>query len=368
MTVEALNRNCVLRRNVKTQPYGRCTICTLQLSGCHAWQSNAFSFFVIVLALSSLLAPSGWLQAVCIAALLVTVVVQGMVDHKRTDELIDGAHKLQQLSAGLETQVSDRTAELRASNRALAATNLELLELDRAREGLLANVSHELRTPLTSIRGAAQNLGDGVIGALAEAQRDYVSIIEQESRRLLKVVEDVLEATRPDRGRGRLARAEVDLRAVCAGTASSLRALAEERQVAIHVDGEPLTVSADADKVRRIVDALTENALKFTDSGGTIDLRVVPRGAAAAIEVTDTGIGIDDDDLPHLFERFFRAKSGGERPGTGLGLAIARNLARLHGGDVEARSRRGAGSTFTLVLPRDAPRPIGRSLPILADS
>ena len=138
-----INQNCVLRRNVETQPYGRCSVCSLQLKQCHAWQSNGWSFGLVVLALSLLLVPAGWPQKLVAAALLGVVLLQGLVNHKRTDDLIYGQHRLvgltqelrgkqlliEQQNENLAALVDARTAELRDANVRLAAANLELLEL-----------------------------------------------------------------------------------------------------------------------------------------------------------------------------------------------------------------------------------------------
>src|SRR6185369_17043194 len=197
---QAINQNCVLRRNVETQPYGRCSVCSLQLKQCHAWQSNGYSFALV-------LVPAGWPQKLLAAMLLGVIVWQGLVNHKRTDELIHGQHRLmgltqelrgkqlliEQQNDNLAAQVDARTAELREANMHLAAANLELLELDQLRSAVLSNASHELRTPLTGILGSAQNLRDGLAGGLTQSQQEYVQMIESDSARLIRVVNELLE-------------------------------------------------------------------------------------------------------------------------------------------------------------------------------
>jgi K+-sensing histidine kinase KdpD len=203
-------------------------VCELQLRQCHAWQSNGMSFALVVLALTLLLVPPGWPQQVVVALLLGVVVYQGLGNHKRTDELIFGAHRLmaltqelrgkqliiEQHNANLAAQVEARTAELRDSNVRLAAANLELLELDRLRSAVLSNVSHELRTPLTGILGSAQNLRDGLAGGLTQEQREYVQLIEKDSGRLIRVVNELLEWGRLQAGHIRLQREPVAVGAV----------------------------------------------------------------------------------------------------------------------------------------------------------
>lgn len=371
MTAKApgINRNCVLRRNVQTQPYGRCSVCSLQLKQCHAWQSNGWSFALVVLALSLVLVPSGWPQKVLAAALLGVIVWQGLVNHKRTDELIHGQHRLmgltqelrgkqlliEQQNETLAAQVDARTAELRDTNMRLAAANLELLELDKLRCAVLSNVSHELRTPLTGILGSAQNLRDGLAGGLSEAQREYVQMIESDSGRLIRVVNELLEWGRLQSGNIQLQRARVALYPMLDEVFMLLRPAAERKSVTLELaEGDPdMRVEADADKLKQILINLLDNAVKFSPPDSSVRVRAQPMPAGLRIEVDDQGPGVSAEDAPHVFERFYRGRANGA-PGSGLGLAIAKNLARLHGGDIALASVPGQGSTFTLNLPHAA--------------
>jgi signal transduction histidine kinase len=268
----------VLRRNVETQPYGRCSVCSLQLKQCHAWQSNGWSFGLVVLTLSLPLVPPGWPQTLLAAALLGVVVWQGMVNHKRTDDLIYGQHRLMGLTQELRGQqlliqqhnetlaalVDARTAELRDANMRLAAANLELLELDKLRSAVLSNVSHELRTPLTGILGSAQNLRDGLAGGLTRAQHEYVEMIENDSGRLIRVVNELLEWGRLQAGRIQLNRAPLNLQPLVDEVFMVLRPAAERRGVTLEAAGCHTVIEADADKLKQILINLTDNAIKFS--------------------------------------------------------------------------------------------------------
>jgi signal transduction histidine kinase len=365
VTTGRINHNCLLRRNVRTQPYGRCTVCTLQLSQCHAWQSSGMSFALVALTLSVLLVPPGWPQTLLAAALLGVVVWQGMVNHRRTDELIYGQHRLMELTeelrgkqavierqnASLAGQVAERTAELQEANVRLAAANLELLELDRLRSALLSNVSHELRTPLTGILGSAQNMRDGLAGRLTEAQHEYVAMIEKDSGRLIRVVNELLEWGRLEAGRIRLQRAPVAVQAVVEEAFAVLRPAAERKSVTLEREGSDAEVSADADKLKQVLINLLDNAIKFSRPGSRVRLAIAGGAGELRLTVQDQGPGIDAADVPHLFERFYRGRSADGTAGSGLGLAIARNLARLHGGDVTIDTGPGRGSRFTVSLP-----------------
>lgn len=358
----------MLRRNVRTQPYGRCTVCTLQLKQCHAWQSNGMSFALIVLALFILLVPAGWPQMLLVALLLGVIVWQGMVNHKRTDDLIYGQHRLMELTqelrgkqivieqqnSNLSALVEERTAELQRLNVRLAEANLELLELDKLRMALLSNVSHELRTPLTGIFGSAQNLHDGLAGKLTQEQNEYVEMIEHDSRRLIGVVNELLEWGRLESGHTGLHRMPVALQALVDEVFALLRPTAECKAIELEVEGVDFSVSVDGDKLKQVLINLVDNAIKFSRPQCKIRVRMDVDTNGARIAVQDQGRGIDASDVPHLFERFFRGRTASGTTGTGLGLAIARNLARLHGGDIALESTPELGSTFTLILPAAA--------------
>jgi len=365
----AINQNCVLRRNIETQPYGRCSVCTLELKQCHAWQSNGWSFALVALTLSLLLVPSGWPQRMIALVLLGVIVWQGLANHRRTDDLIFGQHKLMVLTQELRgkqlviesqnetlaAQVDARTGELRESNMRLAAANLELLELDKLRSAVLSNVSHELRTPLTGILGSAQNLRDGLAGNLTTAQQEYVGMIEKDSGRLIRVVNELLEWGRLQAGHIELHRSPVPLQPMLAEVAMLLRPAADRKGVrlAIH-EGEPtVRVQADADKLKQIIINLVDNAVKFSPPESGVDVRIEANRQGVKILVEDQGPGVPPEDRPHLFERYFRGHGALAAAGSGLGLAIAKNLARLHGGDIALHSGATRGSVFVLSLPAE---------------
>ena len=324
----------------------------------------------MALALSLTLVPSGWPQRLIALALLGVIVWQGVANHKRTDDLIFGQHKLMALTQELRgkqlviesqnetlaAQVDARTAELRESNMRLAAANLELLELDKLRSAVLSNVSHELRTPLTGILGSAQNLRDGLAGGLTTAQQDYVGMIEKDSGRLIRVVNELLEWGRLQSGHIELHRSLVPLQPMLAEVGMLLRHVADRKGVRLSMPGSESTVrvQADADKLKQIVINLVDNAVKFSPPELGVDVRVETSPQAVRILVEDQGPGVPPEDRPHLFERFYRGHGAHASAGSGLGLAIAKNLARLHGGDITVHSGPAQGSVFVLSLPMEA--------------
>jgi signal transduction histidine kinase len=357
-TSTALNGNCVLRRNVRRQPYGRCSVCTLELGGCHAWQSSLLSFGMIILALAITVVPAVWPLRALVVGLIGLVVAQGLANHRRTDQLIYSEHALREHNVRLERAVADATRELREANRALATSNLELLETDRVRDTFIANLTHDLRTPLTAIKGASENLLDGIASALSADQREYVEIVRDHATRLTGTVNELLQAARLQGGHVELQPEPLDARAIVEEVASGLQPIARERRIELEVRGAETRVAADREKLRRVLENLVSNAVKFTDGGGHVTVEVSSTRDAVEVAVRDTGHGIPAEELPRLFERFYRGSA--RKPGTGLGLSIARNLARLHGGDITVESEVGRGSEFRVRLPR-----VTTKLPVL---
>ncbi len=355
----AINCNCVLRRNLARQPYGRCSVCTLPLRGCHAWQASLLSFGVIVLALTATFVSPGWPLRAVVLGIIALVVTEGLANHRRTDQLIHSEHALREQATRLERAVASATRELRETNRALASSNLELIEVDRLREALVANVAHDLRTPLTAVKGAAENLLDGIAGRLSTDQREYVEIVRDHAVRLTVAVSELLTAAAARAAQVELLAERVELRELVDEVARGLEPLARERRIALEVAGGDGQLRADRPKLHCVLENLVSNAIKFTDEGGRVVVEVVSAGDTLEVGVRDTGHGIPAEELPRLFERFYRGSA--RAPGAGLGLSIARNLVRLHGGDISVSSEVGRGSEFRVRLPRQ----VGPRLPVI---
>jgi signal transduction histidine kinase len=365
-SLAVINGNCSLRRNLAVQPFGRCTVCTLKFEQCHAWQSSSMSYVLVVAILVPLVVHEAWAVQASVAAALALLLLQGVVNHKRTDQLILAQHelsrtsdelraanrKLEEARMGLEREVLVRTERLRETNVALARTNLELAELVQRREHMVLDLSHDLRTPLTSVKGAAQNMLDGLAGPLTADQREYVEIIRDHAERLMGAVSKLLDAARACVVRVVLETAPVDVGALSREVVKSLQPIADERGVHLHVRAPVAQTLADGAKLRKVVENLVGNALKFTDRGGTVRVEVSPDPDEVRVVVEDDGIGMEADHASRIFDRFYRARE--DRPGSGLGLCIARDLVRLHGGDLLVKSAPGQGSTFAVVLPRGA--------------
>jgi len=249
----------------------------------------------------------------------------------------------------------DVTEQVRA-RREVEAARAVAEAANRAKSEFLAVMSHELRTPLNAIGGYAELMEMGIRGPLTEQQRDDLRRIQRSQQHLLGLINEVLNYARLETGAVRYDLADVRAR----------DALAEaEGLVAPQVRAKGLTltagacapeiaVRADPEKLRQVLVNLLSNAVKFTDAGGRIELACADRGAQVQLVVRDTGIGIAADKLEAIFEPFVQVNAGLTRTaeGTGLGLAISRDLARGMGGDLTVESTPGAGSAFTITLPR----------------
>lgn len=261
--------------------------------------------------------------------------------------------------------VSFTRLEAVADLAALALWNARLLEEaregDAAKTSLLATLSHELRTPLTSLEGYGELLEDEILGPLAPAQRDVIMRLRTVSRHLSSLIEDILTyaSLEADRVVARSARVSVD--EVVDTLYPFVEPLAREKGISFQVDVEEKlpVLMTDEPKVRQILINLCQNAVKFTEQGGEVAVRV-SRGSPGPdglptirCTVKDTGVGIAAPDLQRLFRPFSQVDSSLARRhgGTGLGLYISRRLATLLGGRIEVVSRPGEGSAFTLVLP-----------------
>jgi signal transduction histidine kinase len=229
-----------------------------------------------------------------------------------------------------------------------------LLELDRLQHSFISLVTHELRTPLTSIRGYLDIIREGTAGPLTEPQERYLGVVDRNTTRLQRLVDDILTLSRQQSSTARAGFAIVDVAALVGQAVEAARPTAEAKQVHLtaRCDKDLPPVSGDPQALAQLLDNLISNAIKFTPAGGsaTVTARIL-NNAQVTLAVSDTGSGIPADELPRISERFFRASTAGDVPGTGLGLSIAKAVAENHGGSLDVRSELGVGSTFRAILP-----------------
>jgi PAS domain S-box-containing protein len=272
-------------------------------------------------------------------------VTRDVTDRRKAEQSLRTAHN------DLERRVQERTAEL-------SAAVAELKELDRQKTDFLAMLAHELRNPLAPVRNALQILRlPNTDLKTAEWARD---MIDRQVRHLAGLIDDLLDASRLTRGLVRLRRERLDLAAVTRTVAEDRRRVFEDGGLTLAVTGPdaPVWVEGDATRLTQVISNLLDNALKFTDRGGRIDLGLTAAGSQAVLTVRDSGIGITADMLPRLFDIFAQADRSLERSrgGLGLGLALVKGLIGLHRGTVTATSEGpGKGATFTIRLPLAPP-------------
>jgi signal transduction histidine kinase len=230
---------------------------------------------------------------------------------------------------------------------------------NRAKSKFLAVMSHELRTPLNAISGYAELLDLGIYGPVNEAQREALRRIGRSQEHLLSLIDNVLSFARIDAGHLNYSIDEVSLAAVLADVDTIIAPQTQARQLdyEFHPCDPGIMVRADPDKLRQVLLNLLANAIKYNRDGGLVSLRCEVGTEEVHIHVADTGTGIPPDRLEHVFEPFVQGTRDFNRPdqGVGLGLAISRELACGMGADLLVQSEEGAGSTFTVVVPRSVP-------------
>jgi signal transduction histidine kinase len=248
----------------------------------------------------------------------------------------------------LEQVVEQRTAELSQAYD-------DLKELDRLKTELVNTVSHELRTPLTAIRGYAEFLEDEIAGPINETQLEYVNHITANSKRLQRLVDDLLDLARLEVGTFRLEVGSSDLGRAVEEVVASVQPIADSRaiQLATCLPPEPVVAMADANRIEQVLTNLLTNAIKFTPPNGHVKLTVDKKEDAWEFVVEDDGIGIPADKLPHIFDKFYQVDGTSTRVagGVGLGLSIAKALVEAHGGRIDAESQVGKGTAFRFSLP-----------------
>lgn len=251
--------------------------------------------------------------------------------------------------AGLAERLARREAE--QAQQLLTFQNEQLLEIDRLKDEFVSSISHELRTPLTSIAGYVE--------LLQEEEEDseklgHLAIVGRNSERLLALVTDLLFAARLQYGRLELERSPVDLRNLVVQSVESAKPRAQAAAVQLDLKVEDVPeITGEPAKLAQLLDNLVSNAIKFTPRDGHVSVRLTSRPELIRIEVSDTGIGIPDQERERLFERFFRAQSALERQiqGTGLGLYISKAIVDAHDGRIGVDSVPGEGTTFIVELP-----------------
>jgi two-component system sensor histidine kinase BaeS len=248
----------------------------------------------------------------------------------------------------------------------LAARQAQLVEADRARRQLLADVSHELMTPLTAIRGYAETLALPQFTPESKEGQRAVKVIHEEGVRIERLVKDLLDLARFEAGGISLAFESVDVDELFERVSDRHARAAQEKGVTIDIatSEDDIRLIGDPHRLEQVIQNLASNALRHTPPGGSVRLGASREDGTVKLTVTDTGVGIPQEHLPHVFDRFYKAdqsrsqalgsRSLGEGGGSGLGLSIVKAIVERHGGTVSVRSRQGVETTFEIVLPQQS--------------
>ncbi len=303
--------------------------------------SNAILLSVGIAAVGSLIAGgiASWL-------LWRTLVVPLRMLAASSQRIADGRYDER---VPLPAQSGEAMQQLATNFNQMAGT---LQQVEQQRVTMIGNVAHELKTPLSGLRGVVEGLEDGVFAADATT----FSMMGREIGRLSRLVNDIQNLSRVEAGAIQLDFQDFVMCGVVQRVILHLQTQAEEKAVAleVHEADPPMTVHADSDRTAQLLTNLIANAIRYTPAGEKVRVELKPVGNMAQVQVIDTGVGISAEDLPYIFERFYRADRSRSRQsgGSGIGLTIARHLAWGMGGEISAESAGlGKGSTFTLTLP-----------------
>lgn len=319
----------------------------------------AFALFALAGALAGAVSGS-WAAVVVAATPLVAWVFGRMVARRFTTPLERLAATATSFASGnLDARADeDGPREIRMIGQSLNRMAEEvsgamsaLRTEERRKSQFVSDVSHELRTPLTAIRGAAETLLDGDVDP--DDQERFLSTIALEAERLTRLANDLLTLQRIEGATGELPIRRIDLRLAAERAAAMLEPLVEHRGATLTVTGEAPEVLGDLDRLQQVVANLVDNATRIAGEGGVVTVEFSREDAHTVMRVTDNGPGIPQEDLPNLFDRFYRSDSSRTRTsgGAGLGLAIVRAIVTAHAGTIEAENLEGGGSRFTVRLP-----------------
>lgn len=228
-------------------------------------------------------------------------------------------------------------------------------ELNDLKSSFVSTVSHELRTPLTAIRAYVEALLEHVGSPNVEMQRQFLSVIDDQSLKLRRLIDSILELSQLESGRFRMSREPFNLTALTDEVVALLRSMADPKKITLCVEAAAPEIIVEADRglLKRVFYNLGSNAIKFTHEGGTVTFRVATEGRTVRVQVEDTGIGIPKEEIEKIFDKFYQIDSSLSReyPGVGLGLTVSKSIVEWHGGEILAESETGVGSRFTVLLP-----------------
>jgi two-component system OmpR family sensor kinase/two-component system sensor histidine kinase BaeS len=298
-----------------------------------------------------------------IGALLAALILfSGLINSMRAPlaRLVDGARRLAggeldtRVEVGGPVEIASLGSAFNEMATSLERDARERDRIERMKDDFVLTVSHELRTPVTVVKGFAEML-TAQPNALQARQYEAASVISESAGQLQNLINDLLDLARSDAGKLRIDPEPTPVGPLAQRIGRQMRPSFEEKQqrLTVSVENDIPDVKADADRIGQVLSNLLTNANKYAQQGATVQLTAGRVGSEVEFAVSDDGPGLGEEELEHVFERFWRAQSGETQAvgGTGLGLAIAKSLIELHGGAISADSKPGKGATFRFVLP-----------------
>jgi len=280
-------------------------------------------------------------------------VAKDVTERKKAEE------KLKEYQEHLEELVKERTSELekeilerRKAEGRIKEQNERLKELDRMKSEFLSTAAHELRTPLTSILGFSEILLKRKLDE--ERKNRFLKIINEESMGLSALINDLLDLSRIESGRGfKITKAPIKIKEAILENIDFFQAQGDKHTFKVNLPHDLVEIGADKDKINQVIENLISNAVKFSPEGGEITVSIEELKDKLKINISDSGMGIPEKDLSHIFEKFYRASNASSEAigGTGLGLGIVKYIVESHGGRISVESKLGKGSTFSFTLP-----------------
>lgn len=293
-----------------------------------------------------------YLLIILLCVAIISFLIAGYITQP-IKELTAVIRKMSQGHLDQRVRVKGGGGELRELGEAFNIMSEKLENLDRARNEFVSNASHELKTPLSAIKVLAESLLH-MGGDVPDIYKEFLNDINNEIDRLNAIISDLLTLVHIDNKNSTLKKQNLDLAELTQKTVKGLQVLAEKNGITLDMNLEgPLEIIGDEAKLRQVIINLVDNAIKYTPEGGRVMVDTYRGKNEAILKVSDTGIGIPAEDIPRIFDRFFRVDKARSRAtgGTGLGLSIAHRIILLHNGSIQVDSREGKGTTFYVHFP-----------------
>jgi signal transduction histidine kinase len=291
-------------------------------------------------------------------ALALAVVIGAMTSRSLTRPLGKLRRAMAAVAGGAfnvpEDLPYDRQDEIGDLSRSFRSMAQRLAELEKLKAEFIGIATHELKTPLNVIGGYAELIAEGVYGPVTEKHKEILGSIREQTRVLARMVNQLLDISRLEAGGFRLEMEQIDINGMFEAIDRTFEPLARKKDIAfeISVHSLPDRFTGDGDRLRdQVIGNLLSNAFKFTGEGGRISVRAFGEGETLKIAVEDNGVGIPEDQLPHIFDKWHQVGPEARNKGTGLGLSIAHDVVEAHGGTITVASKAGKGTTFCITLP-----------------